>query len=154
MYEDERRKNVRKPRSILSRIRGGRGYGSGSGSVIWESAKRQEARLKTPQIGPQFSTFIRPEVRTAKCRISKRDEREALSTKQHLFPAGRFSITSCGKKVTTCLVERSRSPHTCSEYVFNILLRCFRPLYSFPVSPKNPALQSLTALIHEFVLCH
>ena len=44
---EDGRESVRKPQSILRRIRGGRGYGSGSGSVIWESAKRQEARLKT-----------------------------------------------------------------------------------------------------------
>ena len=45
--EDGRRKNVRKPRSILRRIRGGRGYGSGSGSVIWERRKRNGIWLKT-----------------------------------------------------------------------------------------------------------
>ena len=37
---------------------------------------------------------------------------------------------------------RSRShPHTCSEYVFNILLRCFCPIYSIPGSLTNPDLQ-------------
>ena len=142
---EDGRESVRKSRSILRRIRGGREYGSGSGSVIRERRKRNGIWLKTiskrtirlrsgirfeinatlhsfksfqqiipshrrhiparpqkaPQIGPRFSTFNQPEVPTAKCRISKRDERGALSAKQNLFPAGRFSITSCGKKVTT-----------------------------------------------------
>ena len=45
--EDGRRKNVRKPQVILRRIRGGREYGSGSGSVIWERRKRNGMWLKT-----------------------------------------------------------------------------------------------------------
>ena len=45
--EDTRSEKVRKPRGILRRIRGGRGYGSGSGSVIWERRKRNGMWLKT-----------------------------------------------------------------------------------------------------------
>ena len=39
--------NVRKPRIILRRIRGGRKCGSGSGSTIWERHKRNGIQLKT-----------------------------------------------------------------------------------------------------------
>ena len=131
MCEDERRKNVRKPQVILRRIRSGQGYGSGSGSVIWERRKRNGMWLKTiskrtirlhsgirfainatphsfksfqQQITPshrrhiparherslkqgRFSTLIRLEVPTAKCRISKRDEGGSFISKTESFPS-------------------------------------------------------------------
>ena len=48
---EDGRESVRKSRSILRRIRGGREYGSGSGSVIRERRKRNGIWLKTIQSG-------------------------------------------------------------------------------------------------------
>ena len=52
-----------------------------------------------------------------------------------------FAATELGAEATrTHALNRLNHPHTRSEYVFDILLRCFRPLYSLPGSTTNPDL--------------
>ncbi len=74
MCEDTRSEKIRKPRGILRRIRGGQGYGSGSGSVIWERRKRNGMWLKTIS------------KRTIRLRSGIRFEINATSHSFYVFP--------------------------------------------------------------------